>query len=70
MEKRTLVEILEIGNRAVKKAQMENIKMGIPNVYCINNILYFKLPDGTITTEIPEVYREKLSPEYLRKITH
>ena len=43
-------QILKIGNRAVKKAQEENLKKGIPNVYCINGKIIFELPNGEITT--------------------
>lgn len=67
MDKELLLNILIIGNRAVKKAQKENLEKGIPNVYCTKEgVLYFQLPDGTITTEIPEVYKEIVKPEYLK----
>lgn len=46
-------EILRIGNRAVKKAQEENRKKGIPNVYDINGHLYYELPNGKLTTKDP-----------------
>jgi len=39
-------KILKIGNRAVKKAQENNRKKGIPNVYCINGKIIFELPNG------------------------
>ncbi len=48
-----ILEILTIGNRAVKKAQAENHKKGLPNVYSKNKKLYFELPDGTITMKNP-----------------
>ena len=41
------------GNRAVKKAQEENRKKGIPNVYDINGHLYYELPNGELTKEDP-----------------
>ena len=44
-------ELLKLGNRAVKKAQENNRKKGIPNVYCINGKLIFELPNGEITTQ-------------------
>ena len=34
-------KLLKIGNRAIKKAQENNRKKGIPNVYSINGKLYF-----------------------------
>ena len=44
-------EMLRIGNRAVKKAQEENRKKGIPNVYDFNGHLYYELPNGELTKE-------------------
>ena len=44
-------EILRIGNRGVKKAQENNLKNGIPNVYSINGKMIFELPNGELTTE-------------------
>ena len=51
-------EILRIGNRAVKKAQEENRKKGIPNVYDINGHLYYELPNGELTKEDPMQNKE------------
>lgn len=47
-------ELTKIGNRAVRKAQEENRKLGIPNVYAKRGHIYYQLPDGTITTEKPK----------------
>ena len=46
-------EIKEIGDRAVRKAQEESRRLGVPNVYAINGTLYYERPDGTLTTEDP-----------------
>ena len=46
-------ELLQIGNRAVKKAQEENRKRGIPNVYSFNGHIYYELPNGVLTKEDP-----------------
>lgn len=46
-------KLLAIVNRAVRKAQDENRRLGIPNVYEINGTLVWQLPDGTITTTVP-----------------
>ena len=46
-------EMLRIGNRAVKRAQEENRKKGIPNVYDINGHLYYELPNRELTREYP-----------------
>ena len=45
--------MLRIGNRAAKRAQEENRKKGIPNVYDINGHLYYELPNGELTREYP-----------------
>ena len=52
------LQIILIGNKAVRKAQEENLEKGIPNVYCKNDTFYFELPDGTITTKIPDIYKD------------
>ena len=46
-------ELLRIANRAVKKAQEENRKKGIPNVYSYNGHIYYELPNGELTKENP-----------------
>jgi hypothetical protein len=46
-------ELLQLGNRAVQKAQEKNRKKGIPNVYDINGHLYYELPNGELTKEDP-----------------
>ena len=46
-------DMLRIGNRAVKRAQEENRKKGIPNVYDFNGHLYYELPNGELTKKYP-----------------
>ena len=46
-------KLLQIANRAAKKAQEENQKKGIPNVYDFNGHLYYELPNGELTREDP-----------------
>jgi hypothetical protein len=46
-------ELLRIGNRAVHAAQEENRRLGIPNVYSIGGILYWELPDGSLSRTDP-----------------
>ncbi len=46
-------EILIIFTKAVRKAQEENRKLGLPNVYCEREEIFYQLPDGRITREIP-----------------
>jgi len=45
--------IQQIGNNAVREAQRKSLENGIPNVYSKNDVLYFQLPDGTITMDNP-----------------
>jgi hypothetical protein len=48
-------ELTRIGQRAVLDAQEENRRQGIPNVYSINGVLYWELPDGTLSRTDPYV---------------
>ena len=50
---REAIEIRRIGSRAVRRAQEENRRLGIPNVYFINGRTYYELPDGTLSLEDP-----------------
>jgi len=45
--------IQAIGNNAVREAQKRSLENGVPNVYSKNGVLYYQLPDGTITMEDP-----------------
>ena len=45
--------IQQIGNDAVRLAQKKSLENGIPNSYSKNGVLYFQLPDGTITMDNP-----------------
>lgn len=46
-----------IGRRAMRMAQEENRKKGIPNVYSKNGKKYYELPDGTYSTIKPEILK-------------
>lgn len=46
-------ELQRIGNEAVRAAQEENRRLGIPNAYSRNGRLYFELPNGEITEKDP-----------------
>lgn len=51
---RESLEMLRIGNIAMRKAQEENRRLGLPNVYWSpERGMYYELPDGTITSESP-----------------
>ena len=51
-------EITKIGNRAVKKIQEKNRRLGIPNVYAKQGKIYYQLPDGEITSQKPRNNRK------------
>lgn len=44
-------EIVRIGNLAVRKAQEENRRLGLPNVYSRNGKLIYEMPDGSIVVK-------------------
>ncbi|MFQ6042226.1 MAG: hypothetical protein ACE5PV_15325 [Candidatus Poribacteria bacterium] len=48
-----VAEFKRIGNEAIKIAQEENRKKGIPNAYLFSGSIIYELPDGTITKENP-----------------
>jgi hypothetical protein len=50
---RRTLELQRIGNQAVRAAQEENRRLGIPNAYSRNGRLYFELPNGEITETDP-----------------
>lgn len=50
---RQATEFQRIGSRAVRKAQEESRRLGVPNVYFHNGTLYYELPDGSLTTIDP-----------------
>jgi len=47
------LEFQQIGSSAVQKAQLESRELGIPNVYSLNSVLHYELPDGRLTTKDP-----------------
>jgi hypothetical protein len=49
--------ILKVASKAVKEAQRKSLENGVANVYSKNGQIYFQLPDGTITQEIPKEYK-------------
>jgi len=46
-------EVIRIGRRAVGKAQEESRRLGVPNVYSINGLLYYELPSGELSRTDP-----------------
>jgi hypothetical protein len=56
MDQRTLEKLMEMSRifqTAVAKAQEESRRLGVPNVYSINGILHWELPNGELTTVPP-----------------
>lgn len=49
---RLFSKITKLGNRAVRKAQDENRRLGVPNVYCLNGKIVYEV-NGKITTKSP-----------------
>lgn len=41
-------EFVRIGNRAVREAQAENHRLGLPNIYSRNGKIVYEMPDGEI----------------------
>ena len=48
-------EMLRIARRAVRKAQEQSRRRGVPNVYSINGRLYYELPSGELSLTDPYV---------------
>ena len=53
------MELIAIGNRGVNLAIHENEKKGLPNVFGIEKQIYYRMPDGSITTKSPFRKRRK-----------
>ena len=47
-------ELMRIMNAGVHHAQQRNRELGVSNVYSINGILYYELPDGTLSRPDPD----------------
>ena len=46
-------EFERIGQRAVRRAQEESRRLGVPNVYSIDGVLYWELPNGELSRTDP-----------------
>ncbi|MCY7374556.1 MAG: hypothetical protein LH472_01105 [Pyrinomonadaceae bacterium] len=42
------METVRIGNRAVRRAQEENHRLGLPNIYWRNGRIVYEMPNGEI----------------------
>jgi len=53
-----MAEIVRIGNRAVRQAQEENHRLGLPNIYSRNGKIIYEMPNGEIVVkEISENHK-------------
>ena len=59
-------KLLALANRAVKDAQDENRRRGIPNVYVLNGTIVWQMPDGSITAAAPS--GNESEPNNFRKV--
>jgi hypothetical protein len=46
------LDFQRIGNLAVQKAQAENRRLGLPNVYSRNGKIIFEMPNGEIIVKV------------------
>lgn len=52
-------EIERIANQAVMQAKAENKRLGIPEFFSKNGVIYYVLKNGELTTERPEILKGK-----------
>lgn len=50
---RKLREFRRIGSRAVREAQAESRRQGVPNVYSIGGAVLYEQPDGSLAATDP-----------------
>ena len=43
-----MAEFVRIGNRAVREAQAENHRLGLPNIYSRGGKIIYEMPNGEI----------------------
>jgi hypothetical protein len=55
-------EWLRIGRIAVRKAQEESRRLGVPNVYSFNGKILYELPNGELVRELPAELRKTSVP--------
>lgn len=52
-----MTDIIRIGNAAVKEAKDENRKLGIPETFWKNGVIYYVLNSGKITSIQPDIMK-------------
>ncbi len=57
-----LLEFERIGNRAVRQAQEENHRLGLPNIYSRNGKIIYEMPNGEIIVKKNSHSNEKQKP--------
>ncbi len=62
-----VVETLTIFIKAVRKAQKENRRLGLPNVYCEEGKIFYQLPNGRITDRISKRLSYMIAYKSLQK---
>ncbi len=50
--------ISRIGSKALCEAHEENHRLGLPNIFSRKGKVYFEYPDGTITQEAPNCFKQ------------
>ena len=50
--------IMRIGSKALREAHKENHRLGLPNIFSRNGKVYFEYPNGTITQEAPDCFKQ------------
>jgi hypothetical protein len=50
-------EIIRMFRTAVREAQAESRRLGVPNVYSFNGQIYYELPNGDFVRELPEEFK-------------
>jgi len=60
------MSILKIASKAVKEAQRKSLENGVANVYSKNGQIYFQLPNGAITQEMPQEYKSEKKVDSIR----
>jgi hypothetical protein len=56
---RETLEIERIANQAVMQAKAENKRLGIPEFFSKNGVIYYVLENGELTTERPAILNKK-----------
>lgn len=52
-------DFIRIFRTAVREAQEESRRLGVPNVYSYNGQIYYELPSGELTRTPPEGFGER-----------